>query len=241
MGQRGRADPHRCRTRPRRTRRASRGDPDGADLRQSRRSGRQSRSAAVGARHQGDFRAHGDEPRGDRRADGWRAYLRQGAWQWRCQPARRCSRGRGPRIARLRLDQQPRERRHRRTHGDERDRRLVGQYAYRVVGELLPAAARLRVRTGQKPGGRAPVAADRPEAGGYGSGIVGPVGQGADDDDHRRHGAQDGPRIPGDQSRSSAPITGRSRMPSPAHGSSCATATWGRRSAISAPRCPPKT
>ena len=41
------------------------GDPDGPDLRQSRRSRRQSRSAAFGPRHSRDLRAHGDERRGD--------------------------------------------------------------------------------------------------------------------------------------------------------------------------------
>src|SRR5436190_864080 len=38
------------------------GDPDGPDLRQSGRAGRQSRPFAVGARHQDHLRAHGDEP-----------------------------------------------------------------------------------------------------------------------------------------------------------------------------------
>ena len=44
-----------------RARGPARRDPDGPHLRQSRRAGRQSRSAAVGARHEGDLPAHGDE------------------------------------------------------------------------------------------------------------------------------------------------------------------------------------
>ena len=60
------------------------GDPDGPHLRQSGRTGRQSRPAAVGARHQDHLRAHGDEPRGDRRADRRRPHLRQGARRGRC-------------------------------------------------------------------------------------------------------------------------------------------------------------
>ena len=61
VGQRGRRNAHPAR--PGDGARASAGgDPDGPDLRQSRRPGRQSRSAAVGARHQDHLRAHGDEP-----------------------------------------------------------------------------------------------------------------------------------------------------------------------------------
>ena len=51
VGQRRRPDPHPARARPRGARRPARRDPDGPDLRQSRRPRRQSRPAAVGARH----------------------------------------------------------------------------------------------------------------------------------------------------------------------------------------------
>ena len=60
---------------------------DGPDLRQPRRPGRQSRSGRRGARHPRDLRPHGDERRGDRRADRRRPHLRQ-------DPRRR------PRVAR---------------------------------------------------------------------------------------------------------------------------------------------
>ncbi len=53
------------------------GDPDGTDLRQSAGAGRQSRPAAIGARHPRDLRAHGDERRGDPRAHRRRPHLRQ--------------------------------------------------------------------------------------------------------------------------------------------------------------------
>ena len=52
---------------------------DGPDLRQPRRSGRQSRSARGGGRYPRDFQAHGDERRRDRRADRRRPLLRQDA------------------------------------------------------------------------------------------------------------------------------------------------------------------
>ena len=50
---------------------------DGPDLRQPRRSGRQSRSARGGHGHPRDLRPHGDERRGNRRADRRRPHLRQ--------------------------------------------------------------------------------------------------------------------------------------------------------------------
>ena len=50
---------------------------DGPDLRQSRRPERQARSGRGGARHPRDLRAHGDERRGDGRADRRRPHLRQ--------------------------------------------------------------------------------------------------------------------------------------------------------------------
>ena len=48
-------------------------------------------------------------------------------------------------------------------------------------------------------GGRPAVAADQSARRGHGAGRLGPVEEGPDDDDHRRHGAQDGPGIPQDQ------------------------------------------
>ena len=157
-----------------RARRPARRDPDGPDLRQSRRSGRQPRPAAVGARHEGDLRAHGDEPRGDRRADRRRPHLRQGARQRRrlaCS-ARRPAGG-DLALAGLRLGQQPTRAgsastpspaasRARgstpRRSGAENYFRLLLDYEYELVHE---------------PGRRPAVAADQPEARGHGPGGVG--------------------------------------------------------------------
>ncbi len=50
----------------------------------------------------------------------------------------------------------------------------------------------------RSPGGRQAVAADQPEGRGHGAGRARPVEARADDDDHRRHGAEGGPRIPQD-------------------------------------------
>jgi hypothetical protein len=146
----------------------------------------------------GNLQAHGDERRGDRCADRRRAHLRQGARQRRRVEARRSAGGRRPRRAGLRLGQQQRERL-RRTYRHQRHRGRVDQHPARVDRELLPPAARLRLRAGEEPGGRQPVAADQPEARGHGPGGVGSVDQGADDDDHRRHAAQARPRLPRDQ------------------------------------------
>ena len=58
---------------------------DGPDLRQPGRRGRQARSAEDGPGRARDLRAHGDERRGNRRADRRRPYRRQVPRQWRCQ------------------------------------------------------------------------------------------------------------------------------------------------------------
>ena len=108
--------------------------------------------------------------------------------------------GRRPRRAGLRLGQRPRERRHRRAYRDQRHRGLVGQHA-RPSGarttsaccsttitswSARPAGAQQWQPVNQKEEDMAPAAWD-------------PEHQGPDDDDHRRHGAQDGPGIPRDQ------------------------------------------
>ena len=77
---------------------------DGPDLRQPRRPRRQSRPARLGPRHPRDLRAHGDERRGNRRADRRRPHLRQDAWRRRrraCRPraGSRAARGDGLRLA----------------------------------------------------------------------------------------------------------------------------------------------
>ena len=59
---------------------------DGSDLRQPRRSGRQSRSGRCGERHPRHLRTHGHERRGNRRADRRRPYVRQDP---RCRALRR--------------------------------------------------------------------------------------------------------------------------------------------------------
>ena len=67
----------------RRPREPARRRSDGPDLRQSGGSERQAGSARRGARHPRDLRAHGDERRGDGRADRRRAHVRQDPWRRR--------------------------------------------------------------------------------------------------------------------------------------------------------------
>jgi catalase-peroxidase len=69
--------------------------------------------------------------------------------------------------------------------------------------ELLPPAARLRVRTGEQPGGRATSGSRSTRSGRdmAPAAHTNPAKPGADDDDHRRHGAEDGPGIPQDHRR----------------------------------------
>ena len=121
-----------------RARSAAGGGPDGADLRQSRRSERQPRSGGIGARHPRDLRPHGDERRGDRGADRGRAHLRQDAWcspaapQHRARARGRAARGDGPRLAQqIRCRAWPRHD-HQRARGHlELDADAVGQRLFR--------------------------------------------------------------------------------------------------------------
>ena len=108
------------------------------------------------------------------------------------------ARGRRHRAPGPRLDQQLRERL-RRAHHHQRHRRRVGQHADRMVGELFPPAARLRIRA-------RPLARPARSSGsrstrsrrGHGAGRARPGEARADDDDHRRHGAEGGSGIPRD-------------------------------------------
>ena len=84
---------------------------DGPDLRQSGRAERQAGSARRGAGHPRNVQAHGDERRGDRRADRRRPHLRQdprrGGREDQCRP--RTGR-RDDRRSGLRLEEQVRHR-----------------------------------------------------------------------------------------------------------------------------------
>ena len=75
-----------------RSRKAARGRADGSDLREPGRPERQSRSARRGDRYSRDVRPHGDERRGDRRADCRRTYVRQDARRRRSRASTSASR-----------------------------------------------------------------------------------------------------------------------------------------------------
>ena len=82
-----------------RARGAARRRPDGPDLRQPGGPERQPGPARGGRRHPRDVRAHGDERRGDRRADRRRPHVRQDA---RRRPTRSSTSGPSPRPRRSR-------------------------------------------------------------------------------------------------------------------------------------------
>ena len=133
--------------------------------------GRQSRSAAVGARHPHDLRPHGDERRGDGRAHRRRPHLRQVPRRRRRLEGRRRARGRGHRPAGPRLAERPPER-HGRRHDHQRPRRRRGRrrpdqwntdngyfhmlldYEYELV--TSPAGAKQWQPVNQKPEDMAP-------------------------------------------------------------------------------------
>ena len=126
---------------------------DGPDLRQSGRPQRQARSGRGGQGHPRDLRPHGDERRGDRRADRRRPYLRQDPRRRRsladrAGAGRRRDRGPGPR-----LEEQARHRRRRR-----RDHRRPGSHlvadADQVEQPLLRQPVQARMGADQEPGRR---------------------------------------------------------------------------------------
>ena len=100
------------------------------------------------------------------------------------------------------------------------------EYDYELVKS--PAGAQQWQPINQKPEDMAPAAHD-------------PSKRGADDDDDRRHGAEDGSRVPQDLRAVPQRTMRRSTMPSLAPGSNSPTATWGRRSATSGRKCREKT
>ena len=93
---------------------------DGPDLRQSGRPERQARSARRGPRHPRDLRPHGDERRGNGRADRRRPHLRQDPRRGRCghwsAPSRKARRieAAGPRLEEQLRHRQGRRRDHQR-------------------------------------------------------------------------------------------------------------------------------
>ena len=104
--------------------------------------------------------------------------------------------------------------------------RLLLDYDYELVRS--PAGAQQWQPINQKPEDMAPAGARSVEAR-------------ADDDDHRRHGAQDGPGIPrdlGEVPQRPRGVQGRLRARLV---QADATATWGPRSATSARKCRPRT
>ena len=116
--------------------------PDGPDLRQSGRPRRRSRPARLRPRHPHDLCAHGDERRGDARADRRRPYVRQVPRRRRRVEGRCRARGRGHRPAGPWLAERPPER-HGRRHHHQRPRRPVDADADPLEHELFPHAARL--------------------------------------------------------------------------------------------------
>ena len=141
-------------------RRAARRGADGPDLRQSGRAERQSGPDRGGQGHPRDVLPHGDERRGDRRADRRRPHLRQDPRRrrsvaGRTGPGKRRARGSGPRLeeqARHRL----RRRRHHRRSGSHLD-----ADADEVEQPLLQEPVRKRMGADEEPGRREAVEGER--------------------------------------------------------------------------------
>ena len=157
LGPRDRVAGRRALQRRPRPRGAVRRGPDGPDLRQPGGAERQPGPARLGRRHPRDVSPHGDERRGDGRADRRRAHVRQDARRGRSRRVRRPrargrpARGAGPRLAQLvRLRQG-------RGHDHERHRGHLDLDADDVVERLLREPVRLRVGAEQEPGRSAPV------------------------------------------------------------------------------------
>ncbi len=173
--------------------------PDGPHLRQP--GGPEHRPGPVhlGPGHPRDVPAHGDERRGDRRADRGRAHVRQDPRRGRPgQPPRPRTRGRPPRGAGPGLEEQLRHREGRGRHL-QRARGHVDTHPDEVGQQLLRDPVRLRVGPGAEP--RRSVAVD-PEGrrrGRHRAGRPRPV------EDTRPDDPDDGPRAavrPGATSRS---------------------------------------
>ena len=124
-----------------RARGAARRRSDGPDLRQSGRSERQSGPDRGGEGYPRDVLPHGDERRGDRRADRRRTHLRQDPRRRRCdaggaRAGERRARGSGPR-----LEEQVRHR-HRRRHHHRRPGSHLDADADQVEQSLLQEPVR---------------------------------------------------------------------------------------------------
>ena len=129
---------------------------DGPDLRQSGRAERQAGPGRGGEGHPRNVLPHGDERRGDRRADRRRPHLRQDPRRRRSvadRPGagRRRHRGSGPR-----LEEQVRHRRRRRRHHRRPGSHLVAD-ADEVEQPLLRQPVQVRMGADEEPGRRAAV------------------------------------------------------------------------------------
>ena len=191
------------------------------------------------ARHARNLRPHGDERRGNRRADRRRPRLRQGPRRGSGRHLRRCARKRRPRTC-MGFGWLT-DRRARSAKGNITTSGIEGAWIEQPdqwSRRLFPPAVQVRLRTGAR-------ARPAPSSGSRSTPIPktwpptrATRTRGADDDDHRRHGAEDGPGLSQDFRTLPRRPGSSSTMPSPARGSSCATATWGPRSAISGPEVP---
>ena len=140
---------------------------DGPHLRQPGGAERQPGSARGRGRHPRDLRAHGDERRGDRRADRRRSHLRQDARRRADVARRRRSGGGRARGAGPRLEEQLRHG-HGRRRDHERPRGHVDHHADEVEQRLLQAPLRLRVGADEEPRRRASVEAEGKRGRGHG-------------------------------------------------------------------------
>ena len=234
LGPRGHVARRRALQRRAPARRAARRGADGPDLRQSGRAERQAGPGGGGQGHPRDVLPHGDERRGDRRADRRRPHLRQDA---RCRrsvagrtgPGKRRARGPGPR-----LEEQARHRlrggRHHRRSGSHLD-----ADADAVEQPFLREPVQQRMGADEEPGRCAAVEGERCAA--QHPGRLRQVEEARADDADDRPLAALRPGLREDLAALPRRTRTSSRTRSPARGSSSRTATWARSSATSARSC----
>ena len=126
-------------------------------------------------------------------------------------------------------------------HHHQRHRGRVDADPDHLGQQLLRRAVRLRVGADREPGRRQAVDAHEPRGAGHRARRPRPVADARPDDDHRRHGAADGPDLRADlPALPRAPRRVRRRL-RPRLVQAAATATWARSPATSAPRSPTRS
>ena len=192
----------------------------GPDLRESGGAERQPGSARRGQVHSRNVPPHGDERRGDGCAHRRRTHVRQNTWCGRGGPARRSrTRGRRPRGARPRLEEQLWQRQRRRCD-HQRDGGHMDHQPGEVGQQLPRKPARLRVGAGQEPWRCEAVDAQGCSRRGHRAGRSRSVEEARAGDAHDGPRTEDGPGLRADREALPREPARSLRTPSPGRGTS---------------------